>query len=67
MLTKEQQEFLINHKEVFQQILPLKKKELEEKERKIMLDKNNKQIVDDKEKKQAERTQIGRASCRERV
>jgi len=56
VLTKEQQEFLINHKEVFEKIIPLKKQQLEEKERKIMLDGKNKQITDDSEKKKAEQT-----------
>ena len=56
VLTKEQQEFLINHREVFEKVIPLKKQELEEKERKIMLDGRNKQITDDSEKKKAEQT-----------
>ena len=55
-LTKQQQEFLINNREIFEKIIPLQKTKLEREQQKLKLDSRGKQITNDKEKREAERT-----------
>ena len=55
-LTKQQQEFLINNREIFEKIIPLQKTKLEREQQKLKLDSRGKQIVDKREEWKAEIT-----------
>jgi hypothetical protein len=59
MLTPEQQEFLLENKVIFEKLVPLQKKILEDKQKKIYLNKDGHQVnLNKKEQKEREKKKV---------